>query len=114
MKAFVSYIYLLLNIVLLVFGQILFKLGIQNSGGLHLAKLLSSAYIWSGLVLYGFATILWFIVLSRLPLSVAYPLQSLAYVLAILPAYFLFNETITLTKIAGMAVIVFGAYLIVK
>lgn len=114
MKATVSYIYLFLNIVLLVSGQILFKLGIQNSGGLQIMKLASSLYIWSGLFLYGLATIIWFIVLSRLPLSVAYPLQSLAYVLAIIPAYFLFNETITLTKLAGVGVIMLGAYLIVK
>ncbi|MCJ8014417.1 EamA family transporter [Paenibacillus sp. KQZ6P-2] len=114
MNTIVSYILLLLNIILLVCGQILFKLGLQNSGGLHWMKLISSVHIWSGLCLYGLATLLWFAVLSRLPLSVAYPLQSLAYVLALIPAYFLFHETMSITKIAGVAVIIFGAYLIVK
>ncbi|GAE04126.1 EamA family transporter [Paenibacillus sp. JCM 10914] len=71
------------------------------------------AYL-GGLCLYGVSTMIWFAVLSRLPLSIAYPLQSLAYVLALIPAYFLFHETINFTKIVGVAVIVFGAYLIVK
>jgi multidrug transporter EmrE-like cation transporter len=53
-------------------------------------------------------------VLSRLPLSVAYPLQALAYVLALIPAYFLFHESITLTKLAGVAVILLGVYLLAK
>ncbi|MGF7046490.1 drug/metabolite transporter (DMT)-like permease [Paenibacillus sp. DS2015] len=114
MNSISSYIILLLNIILLVFGQILFKLGLQNSGGLHWLRLVTSIHIWSGLCLYGIATVLWFIVLSKLPLSIAYPLQSFAYVLALIPAFFLFHETINLTKVIGIAVIMFGAYLIVK
>ncbi|MDR9856042.1 EamA family transporter [Paenibacillus sp. VCA1] len=114
MNVVISYLLLLCNIILLVFGQILFKLGLQNSGGLHWEKLIASVHIWCGLGLYGLATLLWFAVLSRLPLSIAYPLQSLAYILALVPAYFLFHETISMTKIAGVAVILLGAYLIVK
>ncbi|BFH64990.1 MULTISPECIES: EamA family transporter [Paenibacillus] len=114
MNTIISYVLLLLNIILLVCGQILFKLGLQSSGGLHWIKMLSSVHIWSGLFLYGLATLLWFAVLSRLPLSVAYPLQSLAYVLALIPAVFLFHETINATKVIGVAVIIVGAYLIVK
>lgn len=114
MSGIISYGILLLNIILLVFGQILFKLGLQSSGGLNWLRLATSIHIWSGLCLYGVATVLWFIVLSKLPLSIAYPLQSFAYVLSLIPAFFLFHETITLTKVIGIAIIMFGAYLVVK
>ncbi|WP_442602021.1 EamA family transporter [Paenibacillus sp. KN14-4R] len=114
MSKLLSYGLLSSNIILLVIGQILFKIGLQQSGGLQWVKLILSPAIWSGLMLYGIATIVWFIVLSRLPLSVAYPMQSLAYVLAMFPAVWLFGEELTLTKVAGVIVILFGVYLIAK
>jgi drug/metabolite transporter (DMT)-like permease len=38
----------------------------------------------------------------------------LAYVIALLPAYFLFGEVITMTKLAGVAVILVGVYLLAR
>ncbi|MGZ9586582.1 EamA family transporter [Paenibacillus marinisediminis] len=114
MSKTLSYGLLFSNIILLVIGQILFKIGLQQSGGLQWVKLALSPAIWVGLMLYGVATIVWFIVLSRLPLGVAYPMQSLAYVLAMFAAVWLFGEELTLTKVAGVVVILFGVYLIAK
>ncbi|MFD1179261.1 EamA family transporter [Paenibacillus puldeungensis] len=110
----ISYLLLLGNILLLVTGQVLFKVGLTRSGGLHWVKLMTSPYVISGVGLYAIATLLWFAVLTRLPLSVAYPMQAMAYVLALVPAYFIFNETITATKLAGVAVILCGVYLLAK
>ena len=107
-----SYLILLSNIILLVSGQTMFKLGIEKIGGLDWIKMITSFYILGGLALYGIATILWFVVLSRLPLSVAYPLQSFAYVLGFLVAGIVFGETITLTRWSGMAIILLGVYVI--
>ncbi|GIP35756.1 EamA family transporter [Paenibacillus sp. J2TS4] len=112
MKNLASYGILLCNIILLVSGQTLFKLGIQQAGGLVWARIVTSYYILGGLALYGMATALWFVVLSRLPLSVAYPLQSIAYVLALLVAGFLFGETVTLTRWVGIAIILIGVYVV--
>ncbi|MBP1907776.1 drug/metabolite transporter (DMT)-like permease [Paenibacillus turicensis] len=110
----ISYGMLLGNIVLLVTGQVLFKLGLQRAGGFVWQKMITSPLLISGLALYGIATILWFGVLTRLPLSQAYPMQALAYVIALLPAYFLFGEIITMTKLAGVAVILVGVYLLAR
>ncbi|MNJ43739.1 putative 4-amino-4-deoxy-L-arabinose-phosphoundecaprenol flippase subunit ArnF [compost metagenome] len=110
----ISYGMLLGNIVLLVTGQVLFKLGLQRAGGLVWQKMITSPLLISGLALYGIATLLWFAVLTRLPLSQAYPMQALAYVLALVPAYFLFGEVMTLSKFAGVAVILCGVYLLAK
>ncbi|MNE29332.1 4-amino-4-deoxy-L-arabinose-phosphoundecaprenol flippase subunit ArnF [compost metagenome] len=110
----ISYLLLLGNIVLLVTGQMLFKIGLDRSGGLNWNKLIISPFVISGVALYGIATILWFAVLTRLPLSVAYPMQAFAYVLAMVPAYFMFGESITPSKLAGVAVIMFGVYLLAR
>ncbi|MEK4061086.1 MULTISPECIES: EamA family transporter [Paenibacillus] len=106
---------LLLNIIMLASGQILFKLGLGKMGGVSLDnawKALFNLYIIAGLFLYVFATLIWFVVLSRIPLSVAYPVQSIAYVLGLLAALFIFNEPVTLIKWVGMAVIMVGVLII--
>ncbi|MBD8497185.1 EamA family transporter [Paenibacillus arenosi] len=110
----INYFILFANIILLVTGQILFKLGIEKAGGLVWNKIITSWYVIGGLSLYGIATILWFVVLSRLPLSVAYPLQSISYILGIAAAFFIFSEPVSPTKWVGAVVILIGVYLIAK
>ena len=41
---------------------------------------LTSPLVWLGLMLYGLSAVLWLWVLSRLPVSLAYPLVSLGFV----------------------------------
>ncbi|MEC0240354.1 EamA family transporter [Paenibacillus dokdonensis] len=110
-----AYFLLLLNIMLLVAGQIVWKMGLQAQSGLHVSSLLSvvfSPLILLGLALYAIATGLWFVVLSRLPLSLAYPLQSLAYAIGIFAAWYIFGESIPLNRWIGAGVIVMGAVII--
>jgi drug/metabolite transporter (DMT)-like permease len=106
-----AYVLLLLNIVLLLAGQTLWKFGLERMGGIHLHNALSvmtSPLIMSGCVLYGVATVLWLAVLSRLPLSTAYPMQSLAYVFGLLLAWLLFGEAIPQNRWIGAGIILVG------
>lgn len=112
-----NYIYLLSNILLLVVGQILFKIGLQQIEGVSLSTLWKAAmsiYILLGLFAYVIATALWFIVLSRMPLSIAYPSQSLAYVLGIIAAWGIFDESFDAMKLIGIILIVVGVIVISK
>lgn len=105
------YLILLLNIVLLVAGQTIWKLGLEKAGGLDAGNWLQvmfSPLIMLGILIYGAATVLWLYVLSRLPISVAYPLQSFAFVLAMLIALFFFKESIPVNRWIGTAVILAG------
>lgn len=113
----INYVLILLNTLILVSGQFLWKFGMMNkensfSSVGEVIKLLLSPYILSGLTMYGFATVLWLFILTRVPLSVAYPLQSLAYVFAVFGAYFIFNESLSIMKIAGVLLIIIGVSLI--
>ena len=113
----INYALILLNTLILVSGQFLWKFGMMNkensfSSVGEVIKLLLSPYILSGLTMYGFATVLWLFILTRVPLSVAYPLQSLAYVFAVFGAYFIFNESLSIMKIAGVLLIIIGVSLI--
>ncbi|NCX94301.1 MAG: 4-amino-4-deoxy-L-arabinose transferase, partial [Gammaproteobacteria bacterium] len=77
-------------------------------------QLLSSPFILFGLLCYAISVVLWIIVLSRLPVSVAYPLTSLGYVLNALGAYYFFGEDLTLTRLLGILIIVGGVYLVAR
>ncbi|PRR70677.1 EamA family transporter [Neomoorella humiferrea] len=106
---------ILLNVVLLVSGQVFWKLGLDRLGGLSVQNwtgVFISPFIWSGIVLYVLATVVWFIVLSRANLSVAYPMQSIAYVFGMLAGLFIFQESITPLAWLGMVLVMTGVTLI--
>ena len=113
---FVNFMLILLNTLILVSGQFLWKYGMQNQtislSITSILKVLFSPYVFSGLAMYGFATVIWLYILSKVPLSVAYPVQSLAYIFAVFGAYFIFNETLTIYKVLGCLFIMLGVSLI--
>jgi len=112
----INFLIILLNTLILVTGQFLWKYGMMGKtlrlDLVSITKILFSPFILSGLVLYGMATILWLLILSRVPLSVAYPVQSIAYIIAVFGAYFMFHEPLSLTKIIGVIFIILGVSLI--
>lgn len=71
------YILIFINILLLLGGQILWKFGAAKMDTWNLVNifnLMISPLIIGGIILYALATIVWLYILSKLPLSVAYPL----------------------------------------
>ncbi|OJY71721.1 MAG: hypothetical protein BGP16_14125 [Sphingobium sp. 66-54] len=79
--------------------------------GIHLA---SNAYLWAGLILFGGSIALWLGVLSRVPVSAAYPMASLGYVIAVGSAVIFLGETVTATRVIGLGLICLGVYLIAQ
>jgi drug/metabolite transporter (DMT)-like permease len=82
--------------------------------GPMLPRLLVSPPLLGGLGCYGVSLLLWLVVLSRLPVSVAYPLQSLGYVLVALAARSLLGETLSVHKVAALTLIVLGVALLAR
>lgn len=109
----VNFMLILANTLILVSGQFLWKFGLMDREASFksiqdILSLFFSPYILSGLSLYGAATVLWLFILTKVPLSVAYPIQSLAYIFALFGAYFFFNEPLTAAKIIGVLFIMLG------
>ena len=103
---------LLLFSLALAAGQLLFKLGASQGEAARsvtgaVALLLRPA-ILSALVLYGGATLLWTYLLTKIPLTVAYPFAALAFVFVPLGARFLLGEPLSLRYGVGMALILAG------
>lgn len=68
----------------------------------------------AGMACYVASLILWLIVLSKVDVGLAYPLTSLAYISTAIASYYFFNEPLSIIKMAGIFVIIFGVYLVAK
>lgn len=66
-----------------------------------------------GLV-YGAGTLLWLYIIKHFPFSMAYPLVSLSYVFGMIAAMLVFHEQVSITRWAGVLLIMAGCYLIAK
>jgi len=69
-------------------------------------------YFFSSALLLGTAFVLWFFVLGKLDLSVAYPLLSLNIVVVAVLSIVIFRERLQRVQVAGLTMIVLGVVLI--
>jgi drug/metabolite transporter (DMT)-like permease len=77
-------------------------------------EILCVPWLWLALGCYGLSVVVWLVGLSRVPVSQAYPLLSLGYVINVGLAWWLLGETPNLLRVAGIAVIVFGVVLVAR
>ncbi|NEW05367.1 EamA family transporter [Paenibacillus sp. SYP-B3998] len=106
-----------INVLLLVGGQILWKLALNRTpltGLDNLGAVLMQPYLLLGCLLYGLATLLWFFALSRFDLSRIYPLQSIAYVLGALCGLIVFKETFSTSQWMGLLLLVGGVFMLAR
>ena len=105
-----------------VIGQILLKKGMLAVGQFDFAaadqllpqfiKAFLNPYVFMGFVFYFLSSLFWMVVLSKVELSVAYPLLSLGYVFVLLASWFLFREPVSLIRWLGVLVIICGVTLV--
>ena len=67
-----------------------------------------------GMVCYVLSLAVWIVGLSRIPVSVAYPMLSIGYVVNVLAAWWLFGESVTPLKLAGISFIIVGVWLVAR
>lgn len=80
----------------------------------HALDLLRVPSLWYALSAYGLSVIVWLVGLSRVPVSQAYPLLSLGYVLNVGLAWWLLGEVPNVQRVAGIGVIVVGVVLVAR
>tara|TARA_B100002003_G_scaffold215544_1_gene214482 strand:- start:765 stop:1133 length:369 start_codon:yes stop_codon:yes gene_type:complete len=116
-----DYILLVINVLLTVIGQILMKQGMTEVGEIdgslrdiapRLIQAFMNPFVISGISIYGFTTMLWLIILSRVKLSIAYPMLSLGYLFSIFFAWLLFKESVPKARILGAIIICLGVYFV--
>jgi len=94
-------------------SNILIKIGARRIDDVSF-KLLTNWFLIFGLALFGLGFVLWVFILSKVQLSIAAPIMSLAYVFIMIFSYLLFKEPITSVKVLGVISILFGVVLITR
>ena len=119
----VSFSFLLAGVLLNACGQLLLKAGTNAVGQFQLQlgnlipiglKLALEPHILGGLACYVVSVVVWIIGLSRVPVSVAYPMLSIGYVINAVIAYYWFGEPLAMQKMLGIGFIVVGVVLVAK
>ncbi len=90
-------------------GRFSFSLGNILAAGMHFAL---QWQILLGLGCYAVSVVVWILALTRVPVSTAYPMLSLGYVVTAFAAWWLFGEALTPQKLAGIAVIIVGVVIV--
>ncbi len=114
----VNAILLILSIGLAVCGQLSMKAGMNKVGEITasdfsqpfelVGRVAKSAWAVTGIILYAVSAIFWLIVLSRIDLSVAYPLVAAGYVFVVFYSWLVFKESVRWFSWIGLGMIVIG------
>ena len=95
-----------------VIGQLFLKSGAQHVARLDRLEFLTSAardaHVLSGLTAWAASTVCWLYVLRVVPLSRAYLLTSLTYVLIPMAGAYVFREPVRRLHVAGAVLIIAG------
>jgi multidrug transporter EmrE-like cation transporter len=79
-----------------------------------LVRMATQGYFMLGVLCYGVSLLVWILGLSRVPVSVAYPLLSIGYVVNAVAAHYLFGEGVNAVRWAGIGFIILGVWLVTR
>ncbi|MFO1467193.1 MAG: SMR family transporter [Steroidobacteraceae bacterium] len=117
-----TWVFILSGVGLNAAAQLLLKSATRSLGSLgpfgmdtlpsYLMALLRNAPFWGGMICYALSVCVWIAALTKAPVSTAYPMLSLGYVVVTLAAVAWLGESLTLAKAAGIALICAGVVLV--
>ena len=118
-----SFALILTGVLLNAVAQLLLKAGTNTLGvitptldnALSLVGIVATnLYFLGGFACYGISVLVWILALSRVPVSIAYPMLSIGYVVNALAAGYLFDEVVTSGRWLGIGFIIIGVYLLAR
>ncbi|WP_019451507.1 4-amino-4-deoxy-L-arabinose transferase [Cupriavidus sp. BIS7] len=118
-----TFAFIFAGVLLNACAQLLLKAGVNAVGAITIdrATLFDTAFrvltqwpVIGGLTLYVVSVGVWIVGLSRVDVSIAYPMLSLGYVVNALAAWWLFGEMIGPLRVAGILLILAGVFLIAR
>ncbi len=118
-----AFMLLITGVLLNAAAQLLLKGGTNRLGIITLnadnwasmlTRMASEGYFIAGAAFYVVSLVVWIVGLSRVPVSVAYPMLSIGYIVNALAAQYLFGEAVTSARWLGIGFIVIGVYLVAR
>ena len=119
----ISFSLIFVGVMLNVAAQLLIKAGTNRIGYFEFSpenilpiglRLATEPTIAGALFCYALSVVIWILALSRVPVSIAYPLLSMGYVVNAVAAWYLFNEAFNPIKVVGIGVIILGVLILTK
>jgi multidrug transporter EmrE-like cation transporter len=114
---------LLAGVLLNAAAQLLLKAGTNRVGEFAFSldnlvpigtRLALSPFVLGGLSCYVVSVVIWILALSRVPVSVAYPMLSIGYIVNAAAAWMLFGESLGAQKLVGIGFIMVGVFLVAR
>jgi drug/metabolite transporter (DMT)-like permease len=119
----VAFSFLLTGVLLNAGAQLLLKTGTNALGVITLTRddwldqfgrMAVEPHLAGGIACYVVSVVVWIIGLSRVPVSIAYPMLSLGYVVNAIAAHYLLGESVTLARWLGIGFIIIGVWLVAR
>jgi len=119
----VSFALVLCGVLLNAAAQLLLKAGTNAIGTFEFSlgnlvgiapRIAFEPHILGGLFCYVVSVVVWIMALSRVEVSIAYPMLSIGYVVNAIAAWYLFGEAVTGARLAGIAFIIVGVVLVAR
>ncbi|VTU30655.1 4-amino-4-deoxy-L-arabinose-phosphoundecaprenol flippase subunit ArnF [Variovorax sp. PBS-H4] len=118
-----DFLWVLSGVLLNAFAQLLLKAGANSVGEISMSAgapalwrtaigLAQHPGILGGLACYVVSVVVWIVALSRVDVSIAYPMLSIGYVVNAALAWWLFGENVNAQRWLGIGVIVIGVLLV--
>ena len=110
---------ILIGVLLNAAAQLFLKAGMSHIGHFEFSvanalpiagQVILNVPIIIGLSFYVLSVGIWLLVLSRVPVSLAYPMLSIGYLVNAVAAHYLFGEPLTLMRMMGIVIIIMGVY----
>jgi drug/metabolite transporter (DMT)-like permease len=118
-----AFSFLFTGVALNAVAQLLLKAGTNVLGVITLTRdnwvgemgrMAVEPHFIGGVACYGISLIVWIIGLSRVPVSIAYPMLSLGYVINAIAAHYLLGESVSVARGLGIGFIVLGVWLVAR
>jgi len=114
---------ILLGVLLNAGAQLLLKAGTNAVGHFAFSRdnilpvgwqLATEPHIMGGLTCYVISVVVWIMALSRVEVSIAYPMLSIGYVVNAVAAWYLFGEALGVARLTGIGIIIIGVYVVAR
>ncbi|MBN2517367.1 MAG: hypothetical protein JXB14_00825 [Candidatus Altiarchaeota archaeon] len=121
----IVYLWVALAIGVAVVGQTSMRVGMKSLGEVNdtaslvspdnIVRMFTNKWVFFGVALYAMSVVFWLGILSKMEMSIAYPLLSLGYVLTALVGQFVLHENrLMLINWFGIFMIIGGVYLLMR
>ncbi|SAK61688.1 4-amino-4-deoxy-L-arabinose transferase [Caballeronia calidae] len=119
----ISFICIVIGVSLNACAQLLLKAGVNAVGHFDFTpaniipvgfKIATQLPIIGGLACYVLSVVVWIVGLSRVDVSIAYPMLSLGYVVNAFAAWYLFGEVLSMQRLVGIGIILVGVVVLAR